>query len=46
MTEKDILRAMSGIDAALILDAEKPRKNNNWLKWASIAAGFCRLRRR
>ena len=41
MTEKDILRAMSGIDAALILDAEKPRKNNNWLKWASIAAGFC-----
>lgn len=41
MTEKDILRAMSGIDAALILDAEKPRKNNNWLKWVSIAAGFC-----
>ena len=41
MTEKDILRAMSGIDATLILDAEKPRKNNNWLKWAGVAAGFC-----
>ncbi len=41
MTEKDILRAMSGIDSALILDAEKPRKKINWLKWASIAAGFC-----
>ena len=41
MTEKDILRAMSGIDAALILDAEKPRKNRNWLKWAGVAAGFC-----
>ena len=41
MTEKDILRAMGGIDSALILDAEKPRKKTNWLKWASIAAGFC-----
>lgn len=41
MTEKDILRAMGGIDPDLILDAEKPRKNSNWLKWASIAAGFC-----
>lgn len=41
MTEKDILRAMSGIDAALILDAEKPLKKTGWLKWASIAAGFC-----
>ena len=41
MTEKDILRAMGGIDASLILDAEKPRKKTNWLKWASIAAGFC-----
>ena len=41
MTEKDILRAMSGIDAALILDAEKSRKNGNWLKWAGVAAGFC-----
>ena len=41
MTEKDILRAMSGIDAALILDAEKPHKKTGWLKWASIAAGFC-----
>ncbi len=41
MTEKDILRAMSGIDATLILDAEKPLKKTNWLKWASIAAGFC-----
>ena len=41
MTEKDILRAMGGIDSALILDAEKPLKKTNWLKWASIAAGFC-----
>lgn len=41
MTEKDILRAMGEIDSALILDAEKPRKKTNWLKWASIAAGFC-----
>lgn len=41
MTEKDILRAMSGIDAALILDAEKPRKKTGWLKWAEVAAGFC-----
>ena len=41
MTEKDILRAMSGIDAALILDAEKPRKKTGWLKWAGVAAGFC-----
>lgn len=41
MTEKDILRAMGGIDSALILDAEKPRKKTNWLKWASIAACFC-----
>ena len=41
MTEKDILRAMGGIDSALILDAEKPRRKTNWLKWASIAAGFC-----
>ncbi len=41
MTEKDILRAMSGIDSALILGAEKTPKKTNWLKWASIAAGFC-----
>ncbi|MBQ8258932.1 MAG: hypothetical protein IJY97_05145 [Clostridia bacterium] len=41
MTEKDILRAMSGIDAALILDAEKSRKKTGWLKWAGVAAGFC-----
>lgn len=41
MTEKDILRAMGEIDSSLILDAEKPRKKTNWLKWASIAAGFC-----
>ena len=40
MTEKDILRAMSGIDATLILDAEKPHKNSSWLKWAGVAAGF------
>ena len=41
MTEKDILRAMSGIDATLILDAERIPKKSNWLKWAGIAAGFC-----
>ena len=41
MTEKDILRAMSGIDAALILDAERIPKKSNWLKWAGVAAGFC-----
>ena len=41
MTEKDILRAMSGIDSALILDAERIPKKNNWLKWAGVAAGFC-----
>ena len=40
MTEKDILRAMSGIDATLILDAERIPKKSNWLKWAGIAAGF------
>ncbi len=41
MTEKDILRAMSGIDSTLILDAERIPKKNNWLKWAGVAAGFC-----
>ena len=41
MTEKDILRAMSGIDATLILDAERIPKKSNWLKWAGVAAGFC-----
>lgn len=40
MTEKDILRAMSGIDATLILDAERIPKKSNWLKWAGVAAGF------
>ncbi len=41
MTEKDILRAMSGIDAALILESEKIPKKVNWMKWTAIAACFC-----
>ena len=41
MTEKDILRAMGGIDASLILDAEKARKKIDWKKWTAIAACFC-----
>jgi hypothetical protein len=42
MTEKDILRAMSGIDAALILSADPAtsRKKSNWRKWTAIAACF------
>lgn len=40
MTEKDILRAMSGIDAALILGAEKVPKKVNWKKWTGVAACF------
>ena len=40
MTEKDILRAISGIDATRILDAERIPKKSNWLKWAGVAAGF------
>ncbi len=45
MTEKDILRAMGGIDAALILCADPalPCKKPNWKKWTAIAAGFCLL---
>ncbi len=45
MTEKDILRAMGGIDAALILSADPalPRKKPNWRKWTAIAACFCLL---
>ena len=43
MTEKDILRAMGGIDASLILCADPalPRKKPNWMKWTAIAACFC-----
>lgn len=41
MTEKDILRAMSGIDEKLILSAEKPPKKINWKKWTGVAACFC-----
>lgn len=41
MTEKDLLRAMGGIDAALILDAERTPKKFNWKKWTAIAACFC-----
>ncbi len=40
MTEKDILRAMSGIDSALILSAENIPKKTVWKKWAAIAACF------
>ena len=40
MTEKDILRAMGGIDSSLILEAEKEPKKVHWLKWATVAACF------
>ena len=43
MTEKDILRAMGGIDSSLILSADPalPRKKPSFMKWATIAACFC-----
>ena len=41
MTEKDLLRAIGGIDAALILDAERTPQKINWKKWTAIAACFC-----
>ena len=43
MTEKDILRAMGGIDSALIIsaDPEVPRKKPNLKKWTTLAACFC-----
>ncbi len=45
MTEKDILRAMSEIDASFILSADPalPRKRVNWKKWTAVAACFCLL---
>ncbi len=43
MTEKDILRAMGGIDAALITEAapERRLRRMTWQKWATLAACFC-----
>ena len=38
MTEKDILRAIGGIDSALILAAEKAPKKISWKKWIATAA--------
>lgn len=40
MTEKDILRALGGIDTALILEAERVPKKNSLKKWSAIAACF------
>ena len=40
MTEKDILRAIGGIDSALILAAEKAPKKISWKKWIATAACF------
>ena len=43
MTEKDILRAIGNIDAALITQAAPDRRplRANWQKWATLAACFC-----
>ena len=43
MTEKDILRAMGGIDTALITEAapERRLRRMTWQKWATLAACFC-----
>ena len=43
MTEKDILRAIGNIDAALITEAATDRRplRANWQKWATLAACFC-----
>ena len=43
MTDKDILRAMGGIDAALITEAapERRLRRMTWQKWATLAACFC-----
>lgn len=43
MTEKDILRALGNIDAALIIEAAPDRRSQrvNWRKWATLAACFC-----
>lgn len=40
MTEKDILRAIGGIDSTLILAAEKAPKKISWKKWIATAACF------
>lgn len=40
MTEKDILRAIGGIDPSLILAAEKVQKKISWKKWIATAACF------
>lgn len=40
MTEKDILRAIGGIDPSLILDAEKTPKKISLKKWIATAACF------
>ena len=43
MTEKDILRAIGNIDAALITEAapERRLRRMTWQKWATLAACFC-----
>ena len=43
MTEKDILRAIGNIDAALITEAAPDRRPRRmtWQKWATLAACFC-----
>lgn len=43
MTEKDILRAIGNIDAALITEAAPDRRlrRMTWQKWATLAACFC-----
>ena len=43
MTEKDILRAIGNIDAALIAQAAPDRRlrRMTWQKWATLAACFC-----
>ena len=43
MTEKDILRAIGNIDAALIAQAAPDRRPRRmtWQKWATLAACFC-----
>jgi hypothetical protein len=40
MTEKDILRAIGGIDPSLILAAERVQKKISWKKWIATAACF------
>ena len=40
MIEKDILRAIGGIDSALILESERIPKKISFKKWSAIAACF------